>query len=194
VYAPLAEHLVKELDLAGKTGIGVDLGSGPGTLIVELCPRTSLHWVNADINPHFFAYFYSLATAHGVADRVSAIYADAQSLPFRDEYADVVVSRGSYHFWPDREAGFREVYRILKPGGVAYIGRGFPPNLPVGTARAIRDAQHHRWSYDPAKEGRQLERMLHGLGIQDVRIHTPKPTGGDDLNYGVWAEFRKPTR
>ncbi|MDX9981491.1 MAG: class I SAM-dependent methyltransferase, partial [Lentisphaeria bacterium] len=140
VYAPLAEHLVAELALADRTGIGIDLGSGPGTLIVELCPRSpGMHWINADINPHFFAYFCRLAEKHGVAQQVSAVFADAQNLPFRDNYADVVVSRGTYHFWPDRAAGFREIHRILKPGGAAYIGRGFPPNLPAETARAIRD-------------------------------------------------------
>ena len=39
---------------------------------------------------------------------MSAVRADAQDLPFRSDYADVVVSRGSYHFWKKREAGLRE--------------------------------------------------------------------------------------
>ncbi len=58
VYAPLAEQIVSDFDLDKKVGIGIDLGSGPGTLIVELCERTKLHWINADINPHFFPHFY----------------------------------------------------------------------------------------------------------------------------------------
>jgi len=192
VYVPLAEHLVQALDLADADGVGIDLGSGPGTLIVELCQRTRMHWINADLNPCFFPYFYRLATARGVAERVSAIRADAQDLPFRGNYADVVVSRGCFHFWPDRAAGFREIYRVLKPGGVAYIGRGFPPNLPVAPARTIRDKQRRHWQYDSAAAGRELAAMLRGFGVQDIRVHTPQPEGSEGINYGVWIEFRKP--
>jgi len=48
VYGPLAEHLVQELGLENRVGIGIDIGSGPGTLIVELCRRTKGHWINVD--------------------------------------------------------------------------------------------------------------------------------------------------
>jgi len=192
VYGPLAEQIVADLHLGRTEGVGIDLGSGPGTLIVELCKRTGLHWINADINPHFFAYFLDLAASHGVAHRVSAVYADAQALCFRDGYADVIVSRGSYHFWPDRKKGFAEVYRVLKPGGVAYIGRGFPANLPVATARAIRARQGKAMEYDPQTEAASLRRMMEALGIRRFRIHVPKPPGGEAVNYGLWIEFRKP--
>ena len=58
VYQPLAKQIVKDFDLAKKGGVGIDLGSGPGTLIVELCKLTQMHWINADINPNFFAGFF----------------------------------------------------------------------------------------------------------------------------------------
>jgi hypothetical protein len=51
VYAPLAKQIIEEFNLGERTGIGIDLGSGPGTLILELCKGTQLHWINADINP-----------------------------------------------------------------------------------------------------------------------------------------------
>ena len=58
VYAPLAEQLVSDFDLREKEGVGIDLGSGPGTLILELCRRTRMHWINADINPDVFPSFF----------------------------------------------------------------------------------------------------------------------------------------
>ena len=71
VYAPLAEEIAARLDLADEQGIGIDLGSGPGTLIVELCKRTQMHWINADINPHFFPYFFDRADAEGCGELAS---------------------------------------------------------------------------------------------------------------------------
>jgi SAM-dependent methyltransferase len=46
-------------------------------------------------------------------------------MPFTDGAVDLVVSRGSLPFWENRSRAFREIYRVLKPGGVAYVGGGF---------------------------------------------------------------------
>ena len=193
VYAPLAEQIVADFNLDKKTGIGIDLGSGPGTLIVELCKRTQLHWINTDINPHFFPYFYSRAEEYGFGHRVSAVFADAHALPFRDNYADIIVSRGSFHFWKDKVQAFSEIYRVLKPGAVAYIGRGFSRNLPVETAKKIRAKQRGKMSYDVEKTANELRKIMDVLRIKEYRIHRPKPPG-EKVNYGVWVEFHKPER
>jgi SAM-dependent methyltransferase len=192
VYAPLAEQIVEDFDLAQMKGIGIDLGSGPGTLIFELCKHTQLHWINADINPHFFPYFYEQARRRGLGGRVSALFADACALPFRDNYADVIVSRGSFPFWKDQPKAFGEIYRILKPGGVAYIGRGFSRNLPVKKAKKIREGQGGKMKYDVGQTANNLRRMMNDLKIVEYKIHRPKPPGAENVNYGVWIEFHKP--
>lgn len=51
-----------------------------------------------------------------------AIYGDAEKIPFEDNCFDMVYSFGVLHHTPDTAAAFREVYRVLKPGGVALIG------------------------------------------------------------------------
>lgn len=192
VYAPLAEQLVSDLNLREKEGVGIDVGSGPGTLIIELCERTKMHWINADINPDFFPRFFEMAGNRGFGGRVSAIYADVHALPFHDNYADVIVSRGSFPFWDDKTQGFREIYRVLKPGATAYIGRGFSENLPVETARAIRAKQGKKMKYDRAEAAEELRQIMNTLGIETFRTYTPAPAGSEDVNYGVWVEFYKP--
>ena len=196
VYGPLAEQIVREFGLADKTGIGIDLGSGPGDLIIELCKRTEkIHWINADINPRFFPEFIQRASEAGFELRVSAIYADAVALPFRDNYADILVSRGSFQFWGDLRKAIAEIYRVLKPGGVALIGRGFSDNLPVETARQIRAGQKERGfdlSYDVEAVASQMKNIVEALGINNYRIRIPRPEGIGDVKYGIWLEFHKP--
>jgi len=192
VYAPLAEQIVSDFGLSEKDGIGIDLGSGPGTLIVELCKRTRIHWINADINPNFFPNFYRQAEENGLGEQVSAIFADAHSLPFRDNYADIIVSRGSYHLWQDKVLAFSEIYRVLKPGAVAYVGRGFSRDLPVETAKKIRAKQGKKMQYNVDKKAKELYNIMNKLGIKDYRVEIPKPPGSGNVNYGIWIEFHKP--
>jgi SAM-dependent methyltransferase len=193
VYAPLAEQIVVDFSLENKEGVGIDLGSGPGTLILELCKRTGLHWINADINPHFFPHFYKQAEQQGFGHRVSAVFADACALPFRDNYADIIVSRGSFPFWRDKTRAFGEIYRVLKPGAVAYIGRGFSRNLPAATAKKIRARQGRKMKYDVDRAAAELRQIMTTLQIKEWKIHIPNPPGSENVNYGLWIEFHKPT-
>lgn len=191
VYGPLAEQLVAELELAGRKGIGIDLGSGPGTLIIELCKRTEMHWINADINPHFFPYFLQEAEKHGFGGRVSAVLADAQALPFRDDYADAIVSRGSFWLWEDKVRAFGEIHRVLKPGAVGYIGRGFSENLQIEVAEQVRGRHGGGPKYDVEQTAEELREIMNKLGIKDYRIVRPRVDDKEGVNYGVWVEFRK---
>lgn len=50
-----------------------------------------------------------------------ALQADAENLPFADGTFDIVYSNGVLHHTLDTEAAIAEVYRVLKPGGLAVI-------------------------------------------------------------------------
>ena len=42
---------------------------------------------------------------------------DVGALPFEDGSFDIVLSLNGFHAFPDKEAAWRETYRVLKPGG-----------------------------------------------------------------------------
>ncbi len=48
---------------------------------------------------------------------ISFLQGDVGALPFPDESFDIVLSLNGFHAFPDKEAAYRETFRVLKPGG-----------------------------------------------------------------------------
>lgn len=64
-----------------------------------------------------------MAKARGRAERmglrnVHFQQGDVGALPFADGSFDIVLSLNGFHAFPDKQAAFRETFRVLKPGGV----------------------------------------------------------------------------
>lgn len=55
------------------------------------------------------------------AGRVEIIHASAESLPFPDDFFDLVTAVETYYFWPDLINNLREIRRVLKPGGTVIL-------------------------------------------------------------------------
>ena len=49
---------------------------------------------------------------------VSFVQGDVGKLPFEDESFDIVLSLNGFHAFPDKEAAYRETFRVLKKGGI----------------------------------------------------------------------------
>jgi len=123
VYPALAEQIVADYGIT--EGVCVDLGAGCGSLAMALAERTNLTVYALDIDSAAVRLCGVLVDEAGLTGRVLPVEGDATNLLFLDEFADLVVSRGSIFFWDDQFAGVLEAYRILKPGGVAFLGGGF---------------------------------------------------------------------
>ena len=58
---------------------------------------------------------------HAGINHITFVQGDVGALPFEDESFDIVLSLNGFHAFPDKEAAWRETYRVLKKGG-AFCG------------------------------------------------------------------------
>ncbi|MHC4251636.1 MAG: class I SAM-dependent methyltransferase, partial [Planctomycetota bacterium] len=124
-----------------RSGLCIDIGCGPGHLEVELAKLSDLTIIGLDIDPGAKPLFEKRIRAAGLHDRVSFVLGDAQELPFPDNHADVIVSRGTLTFIPDIAKCLREVRRVLKPTGVAFLGGRYlyTPHKDKITTEKLKD-------------------------------------------------------
>lgn len=54
--------------------------------------------------------------------KVEILEGDVQNLPFEDNRFDIVTAFETVYFWPNIVESFKEVKRVLKPGGIFLIG------------------------------------------------------------------------
>ncbi len=50
-------------------------------------------------------------------EHVRFMQGDVGALPFEDASFDIVLSLNGFHAFPDKEAAYKETFRVLKPGG-----------------------------------------------------------------------------
>ncbi len=105
-----------------RQGICIDLGCGSGQLDVELARRSQFTIIGLDIDPEMKRLFEKTVREAGFEKRISFVQGDAQDLPFPENHADLIVSRGMLPFVPDLKKCLQEVHRVLKPTGVAFLG------------------------------------------------------------------------
>jgi ubiquinone/menaquinone biosynthesis C-methylase UbiE len=110
-------------DVAGVApddGAVLDIGTGPGVLLVELAARRpDLRLTGVDLSDDMIAAAKRNLEPFG--DRAWARVGDVTSLPFPDRSFDLIVSTLSLHHWEDPEAAVPELARVLRPGGGVYI-------------------------------------------------------------------------
>lgn len=96
----------------------VDIGSGAGTdaLIAARAVGAGGAVVGVDMTPAMLACATDAAREGGIGN-VEFREGLAERLPVEDGWADVVISNGVINLVPDKTAAYREIARVLRPGG-----------------------------------------------------------------------------
>ncbi|MDD4300518.1 MAG: class I SAM-dependent methyltransferase [Methanomicrobium sp.] len=123
IYPAIADNIIKTCGI--KEGVCIDLGSGPGSLAIALAKKTDLFVYAYDFSEDANEIAQKNIENCNLSGRIKTVKGDVHNILFENCFADLIVSRGSIFFWDDPGCAFKEINRILKPGGMTYIGGGF---------------------------------------------------------------------
>ena len=163
--------LKNSLAMEDREGPWLDLSCGPGLFtraMAASAPGQTV--VGLDISRAMLEVATRRAKGYG---NVAFVRADAHALPFASGSFGGVNNSGALHVYSDLEMVFREVLRVLRPGGV-YVGSTFAESRSLVGKVTSRVAGIRR--FDPL----ELRGWLSRIGLVDY----------DEINFGGSLIFR----
>jgi ubiquinone/menaquinone biosynthesis C-methylase UbiE len=115
IFVDYADDIARRTVACGPARV-LEIAAGTGIVtrrLRALLPADA-HLIATDLNPPML----EIARAKfQLGEQVEFQQADAMALPFPDGSFDTVVCQFGVMFFPDKDKAYREVYRVLKPGG-----------------------------------------------------------------------------
>ena len=156
-----------------ETGFGrlLDVACGPGVVTAALAPAAA-SIIAFDATEQMLEKAKVRCARAGVSN-VAFRSGDAESLPFEDGEFDGVVTRLAIHHFAAPQRAIKEIYRVLRPGGVAVIvdvisSENAGESDLHNAVERLRDPSHVRML--PASE---LVSNLNDAGFPDVERSAP---------------------
>ncbi|MDI9462543.1 MAG: nucleoside-triphosphatase [Bacillota bacterium] len=186
VYSLIAEQIKEKTNITA--GLCLDVGAGTGHLGIALAKITELNVCLLDCSREMLAIAGKNIVAAGLQDRVHTLWGNVYNLPQQDGTVDLVISRGSLYFWADKKCALKEIFRVLSPGGMAYVGGGFGSPELKRKIDAQMQARDGCWEKNMNKRVRATENLdykqlladLDGLNLEIIN---------DEAN--MWLLMRK---
>lgn len=146
----------------------LDIGCGGGRTISLLAKKTPKGKVfGIDHSPDCVKWSTEYNDPLIKAGQVDILQASVEKIPFKDNFFDLVTAVETIYFWPKIIENFREVRRILKPGG------GFLIINEMYLSEAFRErndkcmATERMTIYSPE----QLKLLLKDSGFKNISIN-----------------------
>src|SRR5438876_8815256 len=147
----------------------LDIGSGSGTDVLYASLKTgrSGKVFGLDITPAMITQARAnIARMGGKSVRI--LEGDATRIPLPDASADVVTSNGVLNLVPDKPAAFREIFRVLKPGGRLQLA-DIVVQVDVGAVCGLNPQLWADCIGGAAVEPAYME-TIRAAGFQNVRV------------------------
>jgi len=133
------QEMARALNLPNGAHV-LDVGSGLGGPARYLAAECGYEVTGIDLSESFVEVARMLTERCGLSERVSFVRGDALDLPFADESFDAAWTQHVAMNIADRQALYREIRRVVKPGGSLACydiieGNGEPLQFPLPWAR-----------------------------------------------------------
>lgn len=105
----------------GDTVLDVGCGAGMDLLLAARRTGSTGRVIGVDMTPAMIERAKRAALKSGIWQTIEIRRGTAEDLPVENESVDVVISNGVFNLSPAKDRAFREVYRVLRPGGRLYL-------------------------------------------------------------------------
>ena len=200
----ITRNQLETLGIAATGKKVLDVGCGPGNLLIALSVDAPELLVGVDIDAAFLRYGRSrIQESTAIRSTRSAVprllSAALPSLPFPDATFDLVTCFLVMPHVPDDREALMELTRVLKPGGTLALsghGFGFPLKylkrfrvkpLQMYLASLVYRATGKKWIRNTLQNDRRICRILRGIGVVPEMKHYNKRVLGCVATYWIKA-------
>ncbi|MGM0426675.1 MAG: class I SAM-dependent methyltransferase [Thermodesulfobacteriota bacterium] len=138
VYPYLADHII---ECYGKErGDVLELGPFSGGISLELIKRyPKMEITVAAQDSEVIDLLKEEIKGAGLDERIEVTRSGLDPLVFADLAFDLVIFRGAYFFLDEEGNILREIYRVLRPDGLGFMGGGYGKDTPRAVIHEIAD-------------------------------------------------------
>jgi ubiquinone/menaquinone biosynthesis C-methylase UbiE len=172
----------------------LDVAAGPGTLTL-MAAETGRSLSAIDFSPQMVVNLKR--RLHDAQLGADVRVGDGQALPWPDAEFDAAFSMFGLMFFPARARGFSELYRVLKPGGVAVVSSWAPFE---GVFKSVMEAMREVLpdiafgsGKGPLGEPDDFVKEVEAAGFADVKLHELTHTLQGGVPSELWASFQRTT-
>ncbi|MCX5832236.1 MAG: class I SAM-dependent methyltransferase [Deltaproteobacteria bacterium] len=121
-------------------GMVLELGPFSGGIsmaLARLYPKLNI--TIADESPEVLKYLRQEISRSGLSKKICVSKTSLNQLAFDSAQFDLAVFRGAFFFLHNEKYLLQEIFRVLKDGGIAFIGGGFGKDTPQVLIDEIAD-------------------------------------------------------